>query len=83
MEGIIGSESLVVIAQLSQVMAEKREELLSQVRGWVNRRITIAVSRSYSMDYLQISALQFPAGTGASLVPGIGNWDSRLHCTPG
>ena len=46
---MLGREALVVISQLGRVMAEKREEEpLSQVRGWVNGRIAIAVSRSYS-----------------------------------
>ena len=47
-DGILGKESLVLLSQLSQVMEEKREEPLPQVRGWVNGRIAIAVSRSYS-----------------------------------
>ena len=38
----------VVLSQLSRVMAEKMEESLSQIRRWVNGRITIAVARSYS-----------------------------------
>ena len=41
-------EALVILAQLSRTMAEKREEPLSQVRGWVNGQIAIAVARSYS-----------------------------------
>ena len=45
---MLGRESLVRLSQLSRVMAEKREEPLSQVRGWVNGRIAIAVARSYS-----------------------------------
>ena len=47
-DGLLGGEVLVVISQLIQVMADKREEPLSQVRGWVNRRIAIDVARSYS-----------------------------------
>ena len=47
-DGMLGREALVVIYPLSRVMAEKREEHLSQVRGWVNGKITIAVTRSYS-----------------------------------
>ena len=45
---LLGREDLVVLSELSQVMAEKREEPLLQVRGWVNGSITIAVARSYS-----------------------------------
>ena len=47
-EVMIGREPLVVISQLSQVPAEKREEHFLQLRGWVNRRIAIALERSYS-----------------------------------
>ena len=47
-DGMIGRESLVVLYQFSQFMADKSEELRSQVRGWLNRRITITVARSYS-----------------------------------
>ena len=45
---MLGRESLVVLSQLIRVMAEKREEPLLQVQGWVNGRIAIAVARSYS-----------------------------------
>ena len=45
---IIGREALVVLLQLSKFMSEKREEPLSQVRGWVNSQIEISVARSYS-----------------------------------
>ena len=48
MEGILGMEALVVFSKLSLVMAEKREEPLSQVREWLNGQITITVARSYS-----------------------------------
>ena len=37
-----------MLSQLSRDMAEKMEEPLSQVRGWVNGIIEIAVARSYS-----------------------------------
>ena len=47
-DGLLGREALVVISQLSQTMAEKREEPLSQVQGWLNGHIDIAVARSYS-----------------------------------
>ena len=36
-----------MLAQLSQIMAEKREETPLQVRGRVNGRIAIAVAKSY------------------------------------
>ena len=47
-DGILGRGALVILSQLSQSMAEKREEPLLQVRGWVNGQIAIAVARSYS-----------------------------------
>ena len=37
-----------MLSQLIQIMVEKMEEPLSQVRKWVNGRIAIAVARSYS-----------------------------------
>ena len=40
-------EDMVVLSKLSRVMAEKREEPLLQVLGWVNGQIEIAVTRSY------------------------------------
>ena len=48
MDVILGREALIIFLQLSQVMAEKRVETLSQARGWVNGQIAIAVARSYS-----------------------------------
>ena len=45
---MLGRESLVMLSQLSQVMAEKRKEPLLQVQGWLNGRVTNAVARSYS-----------------------------------
>ena len=47
-DGMIGREVLVVLSQLIQAMADKRKEHPSQVRGWVNGRIAIAVASSYS-----------------------------------
>ena len=45
---MIGREDLVVLSQLSLGMSEKMKEPLSQVRGWLNGRITIAVASYYS-----------------------------------
>ena len=45
---MLGKEALVVLYQFSQFMAEKREEPLSQVQGWVNGQTEIAVAGSYS-----------------------------------
>ena len=47
-DGIIGKEALVVLANLSRLMAAKPEEPISHVCGWVNGRIAITVVRSYS-----------------------------------
>ena len=46
---MLGREALVMLYRLSLVMAEKREEPLLQVYGWVKRNITMAVARSYSL----------------------------------
>ena len=43
---MIGREALVVLAQLSQTMAEKMYKPISYVRVWINGRITIEVARS-------------------------------------
>ena len=45
---MLGREALVILSQLSQFMADKSEEPLLQVRGWLNRRIAIAIVSSYS-----------------------------------
>ena len=47
-DGMLGREALVVLSQLSQFMAAKRAEPLSQVRAWIKGRIAIAIARSYS-----------------------------------
>ena len=47
-ERMLGREALIMISQLSRVMAEKREGNLSKLGRWVNRHIAIAVERSYS-----------------------------------
>ena len=46
--GMLGKEALFILSQLSRVMVAKRAEPFSQVRGWVNSPIKIAVMRSYS-----------------------------------
>ena len=45
--GILGKEVLVIPVNLSLLMAEKMEEPILQVRGWVNGRTEIAVARLY------------------------------------
>ena len=58
MEGVLEREALVVLSQLSPAIADKREKYLLQVRGWVNRRITIDVARFYSQ---MISRARLPS----------------------
>ena len=47
-DSMMGKEELLVLATLSQIMAAKMEEPISQITGWYNVRIKIAVVRSYS-----------------------------------
>ena len=47
-DGILGNKALVVLANLSQLIAAKMDETISYVRGCINGRISIAVARSYS-----------------------------------
>ena len=51
-DGMMGKEYQVVLADLSQLMDAKMEEPTSHVKGWVNGWITIAVTRSYSRAIL-------------------------------
>ena len=45
---MIGREDLAVLKNLSRLMAAKMDEPTSHARGWVNDRITIAITRFYS-----------------------------------
>ena len=45
-DGMLRKEALLIILNLSRIMAEKAEEHISHVRGWVNGRIVIAIARS-------------------------------------
>ena len=73
---MLGKEALVILSNLSRLMAEKLEEPISHVRGWVNGRIAIAVTRLYSRmirDDLLPSTLRdqepdWYSGSGLSLV---------------
>ena len=47
-DGMLGREALVVLANFSRLVAEKIDEPISHVQGWINGRITIAFARSYS-----------------------------------
>ena len=46
--GMIGRESLVILAQLSLIIAPKMDKPISHVQDWINSRIAIAFTRSYS-----------------------------------
>ena len=47
-DGMTGKEDQVLLSTLSQLMAEKMDEPIFHVKGWVNGRIEIAVVRSDS-----------------------------------
>ena len=46
-DGVLGKEALVVLTDLSQLMAEKMEEPLSHVGFWISGWISIVVKRLY------------------------------------
>ena len=46
-DGMLGKEVLIIITNLSRLMAAKLEELISHVRSWVNGQLTILFMRSY------------------------------------
>ena len=46
---MLGKEDLVVLTDLIQIMAEKMEEPISHMHGWINGRIEIVVVRLYSL----------------------------------
>ena len=45
---MLGKETLVVLANLSQLKAAKKKEPILHVRGWFHGRIEITVTRLYS-----------------------------------
>ena len=47
-DGMLGNEALVVLANLSQLMAAKMKEFISHVHGWINGCIQISVAILYS-----------------------------------
>ena len=57
--GMLGREALVVLTNLIQLVTEKMYDPILNVRGWINRRIPIAVTRSYSR-MIRISWLSSP-----------------------
>ena len=46
-DGMLGTEALVVLTQLSQTMAEKMDKPILHVQRWINGQITIVVTISY------------------------------------
>ena len=45
---MLGMEALVILSDLSQLMAEKLKEPNSHVRLWINGQIVITIARLYS-----------------------------------
>ena len=45
--GMLGRENLAILRNMSQLMAEKIDELILHMRGYIDIWITIAVARSY------------------------------------
>ena len=50
--GMIGKEDLVVLVNLSRLVAAKMDEPILHVRDWINGRIAVAVVMSYSQTIL-------------------------------
>ena len=46
-DGILGRETLAILRNVSQFMAEKIDELILHVRGYIEIWISIAIARSY------------------------------------
>ena len=46
-DGLLGKEAHIVLANLSQLMAEKMEEPILHMCSWFNGLIVITVARSY------------------------------------
>ena len=47
-DGMIGNELQVILANLSRIVAAKMDEPILHVKFWVNCQISIAVARLYS-----------------------------------
>ena len=87
-DGMLGKEALVLLVNLSRLVAAKMEEPISYMRGWVNGRITIAVTISYSR-MIRGARLPIPLGTGSRTGNRVWVWDWRnksrariVSCTP-
>ena len=46
-DGMLGRETLAILRNVSQLMAEKIDELILHMRGYIDIWITIAVASSY------------------------------------
>ena len=44
---MLGKEALVILTNLTRLMAAKLDKSFSHVRGWVNAQIAIMVTKSY------------------------------------
>ena len=74
--GVMGKDTQVVLATLSQIMATKMDETILHVKSWVNGQIAIAVARSYSQVLrgaqfpipLHTLELEWALGSGLGLV---------------
>ena len=47
-DGMLGREALVILANLSQIVASKMDEPIFHMQGFINDIISIAVARSFS-----------------------------------
>ena len=46
---MLGKEALVIVGNLSQLMADKMDESISHMFDWINGQIKIVVASSYSL----------------------------------
>ena len=75
-DGMMDKEALVVLANLSQLMAAKTDEPILPITVWVNGWISIAVARLYSRvicgarspSHLRTRELEWGSGFGLGLV---------------
>ena len=79
---MLGREALVMFSQLSQVIADKREEPILQRTGVGKQTNHNCRCEVLLTDDQQSSFPQSSAGMGAGLGSGIGNQVGGLNCTP-
>ena len=48
-DDVLGREAMVILVQLSQTMAVKMHEPISNIQGWINGKITIIVAILHSI----------------------------------